>query len=159
MWELDHKVWPLKNWCFWTVVVVKTLESPLDCKEIRSVNSKENQPWIFFGRTDAKALILWPSDVKSWLLGKDPDAGKDWRQEKRTRWLDGITDPMGMSLSKLQETVKAREAWGAGVHWTWFSDCKITFTFIAEASTCPSCLWSCPKFPSVLPARPEKQDL
>ena len=86
MWELDHKEdWAPKNWCFQTVVLEKTLESPLGCKVIKLVNSKWNQPWIFTGRTDAKAEapILWPPDTKSQLIGKDPDAGKDWRQEKR----------------------------------------------------------------------------
>ena len=81
MWELDHKQgWALKNWCFQTVVLEKTLESPLDCKEIKPVNHKGNQSWIFTGRTDAEAeaWILWPRDVKSRLTGKDPDAGKDW---------------------------------------------------------------------------------
>ena len=85
-WELDHKEgWAPKNWCFWTVMLEKTLESPLDCKEIKPVNPKGNQPWIFIGRTEAeaKASILWPPDVKSWLIGKDPDAGKDWRQEEK----------------------------------------------------------------------------
>ena len=85
MWELDHKEgWVLKNWCFWTVVLKKSLESPLDCKEIKPVNPKGYQLWIFIGGTDAKAEapILWPPDAKSWLIGKDPDAGKDWRQEK-----------------------------------------------------------------------------
>ena len=84
MWELNHKkCWALKNWCFRTVVLEKTLEGPLDCKEIKPVNPKGNQPWIFTGKTDteAEAPILWPPDVKSWLTGKDPDAGKDWRQE------------------------------------------------------------------------------
>ena len=84
MWELDHKEGCMpKNWCFWTVVLEKTLESPLDGKEIKPVNPKGNQPWIFIGRTDAEAEapILWPLDVKSQLIGKDPDAGKDWRQE------------------------------------------------------------------------------
>ena len=71
-----------KNWCFWTVVLEKTLESPLDWKEIQPVNPKGNQAWIFIGRTDAEAPILWPPDVKTWLLGKDSDAGKDWRQEE-----------------------------------------------------------------------------
>ena len=86
MWELDHKEgWALKNWCFWTVVLEKTLESPLECKQIKPVNPKGNQLWIFIGRTDAEALILWPPDAKSWLIGKDPDAGKDWwREEKGT---------------------------------------------------------------------------
>ena len=77
--------WPQKNWCFWTVVLEKTLESPLDCKEIQLVNPKGNQSWIFIGRTDAegKTPILWPPDVKSWLIWKDPDAGKDWGQEEK----------------------------------------------------------------------------
>ena len=85
MWELDYKEgWALKNWCFWTVVLEKTLESPLDCKEIKPVNPKRNQSWIFIGRTDAEAETptLWPPDAKKWLIGKDPDAGKDWRQKK-----------------------------------------------------------------------------
>ena len=86
MWELDHKEgWVPKNWCFWIAVLEKTLESPLDCKEIKPVNPKGNQSWIFTGKTDAEAeaLILWPPDAKSWLIGKDPDAGKDWRQEEK----------------------------------------------------------------------------
>ena len=90
MWELDSKVsWAPKNWCFWTVVLEKTLESPLDRKEIKSVNAKGNQSWIFFGMTDAEAEvpIFWPPDVKNWLLEKDPDAGKDWRQEE-----EGVTE-------------------------------------------------------------------
>ena len=86
MWELDHKEgWTPKNWCFQTVVLENTLESPLDCKEIQPVNPKENQPWIYTGRTDAKAdaPIFWPPDAKSLLIGKDPDAGKDWGQEEK----------------------------------------------------------------------------
>ena len=86
MWVLDHKEgWVLKNWCFWTVVLEKTLESPLDCKEIKPVNPKGNQSWIFIGSTEAETEtpILWPPDVKNWLIGKDPDAGKDWRQEEK----------------------------------------------------------------------------
>ena len=84
MWELDYKEsWAPKNWCLWTVVLEKTLESPLDCKEIRPVNPKGNQSWMFIERTDAEAeaLILWAPDVKNWLTGKDPDAGKDWSQQ------------------------------------------------------------------------------
>ena len=86
MWELSHKEdWAPKNWCFQTVVLEKTLENPLDSKEIQPVNPKGNQPWIFFGRTDAEAEapILWPPDVKSRLIGKDPDAEKDWGQEEK----------------------------------------------------------------------------
>ena len=84
MWELDHKEgWAPKNWCFWTVVLEKTLESPLACKEIRPINAKGDQSWIFIGRTDAEAPILWPPDAKNQLNGKDPDAGKDWGQEEK----------------------------------------------------------------------------
>ena len=77
------KSWTPKNWCFWTVMLEKTLESPLDCKEIKSVLPKGNQSWILIGRTYAEAPILWPPDAKNWLIGKDPDAGKDWRQEEK----------------------------------------------------------------------------
>ena len=84
MWELDYKEsWALKNWCFWTVVLEKTLESPLDSKDIQPVHPKENQSWIFIGRADAEAPILWPPDAKTWLIRKNPDAGKDWRQEEK----------------------------------------------------------------------------
>ena len=85
-WELDYKgSWAQKNWCFWTVVLEKTLETPLDCKEIQPVHPKGNQSWMFIGRTDVEAEtpILWPPDAKSWLIWKDPDAGKDWRWEEK----------------------------------------------------------------------------
>ena len=100
IWELDHKKgWALKNWCFSTVVLKKTLESPLDIKEIKAVNPKGNQLWIFIGRTDAKPPMVWIPDVKSWLIGKDTDARKDWGQERvgqqRMRWLDNIIDSNG----------------------------------------------------------------
>ena len=93
MWELDYKEsWALKNWCFWTVVLEKTLESPLDSKEIQPGNPKGNQSWILIGGTDAEAEtpILWPPDVKNWLIGKDPNAGKDWRQEEKGTTEDGM---------------------------------------------------------------------
>ena len=99
IWKLIHKEgWASKNWCFWIVVLEKTLERPLDCKEMQPVHSEGDQPWVFFGRNDAKAEtpVLWPPHVKSWLIGKDSDAGRDWGQEEkgwqRMRWLDGITD-------------------------------------------------------------------
>ena len=99
MWELDHKEsWVPKNWCFWTVVLEKTLESPLVCKEIKPVNPTGNQSWIYIGRTDAETEtpVLWPPDAKNWLIGKDPDAGKDWRQEEKgatEEWDGWMTSP------------------------------------------------------------------
>ena len=99
MWELDHKEsWVPKNWCSWTVVSEKILESPLDCKEIKPVDPKGNQSWIFIGKTDAEAEapILWPSDAKNWLTGKGPDLGKDWKQEEKgndREWEGWMTSP------------------------------------------------------------------
>jgi len=127
MWELDYKEsWAPKNWCFWTVVLEKTLESPLDCKEIQPVHPKGNQSCIFIGRTDAEAEtpILWPPDVKNWLIGKDLDAGKDWRQEEK-----GMTEDEtvgwhhqfnGMSLSKLWELMidRVTKSWRRLNDWT-----------------------------------------
>ena len=112
------KGWALKKWCFQTVVLEKTPESPLDSKEIQPVHPKGNQPWIVIERTGPEAPILWPPDVKSRLIGKDSDAGKDWRKEEwqRTRWLDDITDSMDMGLSKLQDTVKDKEGWRVAVN-------------------------------------------
>ena len=142
MWELDDKKsWVLNNWCFWTVVLGKTLESPLDIKEIKLVHPKGNQSWLFIGRTDAEAPVLWPPDAKNWLLGKDPDAGKDWRREEKgttedemVGWHHQLNEH---ELSKLWEMVKDRKAWHAAVHevaksWTWLSGWTATTTVVSQ---------------------------
>ena len=123
MWNLDHKeTWTPKDWCFWTVVLEKTCESPLDCKEIQAVHPKGNQSWTFIARTDAEAEIpiLWPPDAKSWLIGKDPDSGQDWRQEEkgmaedeRVGWHHQLCRH---EFEQTQELVIDGEAWRAAVH-------------------------------------------
>ena len=125
MWELDYEEsWAPKNWRFWTVVLEKTLESPLDCKEIQPVHPKEDQSWVFIGRTDAKAetLILWTSDAKSWLIGKDPDAWRDWGQEEMGmienemagwhHWLDGHEFEWTPGVGDGQGGLACCDSWG-----------------------------------------------
>ena len=121
MWELDYKEsWTLKNWCFWTVVLEKTLESPLDFKEIQLVHPEGNQSWIFIGRTEAETPILWSPDVKNWLIGKDPDIGKDWRQEETREgevvgWhhrLDGHEFEQAAGVGDKQGSLASCSPWG-----------------------------------------------
>ena len=125
MWELDYKEnWALKNWCFWTVVLEKTLESLLDCKEVQPVHPKGNQPWTFIERTDAEAdtLILWPPDAKNWLIWKDPDAGNDWRREEMRmtedemvewhHWLNGHEFEQTSGVGNGQGSLKCCSPWG-----------------------------------------------
>ena len=135
MWELDHKEgWALKNWCFWTVVLDKTLEIPLDWKGIKPVNSRGNQCWIFIGRTDAEAQasILWPPVVKNWLIGKDPDTGKDWKQEEKgltedemVGWhhqLDGNELEQAPGVGDGQESLACCSPWSRRVGQDWATE-------------------------------------
>ena len=123
--KLDYKEsWVLKNWCFWNVVLEKTLEGPLDCKEIKPVNPEGNQFWLFIGKTDAeaKAPIIWPPDAKNWLIGKDPDAGKNWRQEEKGptedkmvgwhHWLDGHEFEQALGVGDGQGSLACYSPWG-----------------------------------------------
>ena len=134
MWELDYKeTWALKNWCFWTVVLDKTLENPLDIKHIQPVHPKGNQSWVFIGRIDAEAEtpILWSHDVKNWLIGKDPDAGKDWRQEDKgttederssTRWIWaeqglGVGEGQGSLTCHSSQSQRVGHDWATELNW------------------------------------------
>ena len=139
MWELDYKErWAQKNWCFWIAVLEKTLESPLDCKETQWVHPKGDQSWVFIGRTDVQAEtpILWPPDEKRWLIGKDPDAGKDWGQEKkgmtedemvvwhhqlnghRFGWTPGVGDGQGGLACCASWGCKVGHNWATELNWT-----------------------------------------
>ena len=140
-----------KNWCFQTVVLEKSFESPL---EIKPVNPKGNQPWILTERTDAETEtpVFWPPDVKSWLIGKDPDAGKDWRQKEKRATEDEMVERHhrfnGHELGKLQEMVRDRKAWGAAVHevaknWTWLGDwtTDVVYLKFKYNQTFGYCVW------------------
>ena len=149
MWELDHKEgWAPKNWCFWTVVLEKTLESLLDCKAIQPVNPKGNQSWVFIGRNDVEAEtpILWPPDGKTWLIGKDPDAGKDWRQEEKGttedeivgwhHWFYGHESEQTLGVGDGQGGLVCCSSWGhkesdtAELNWAFFCLCVCVSIFI-----------------------------
>ena len=134
MWELDYKeTWAQKNWCFWTVVLEKTLESPLDCKEIQPVHPKGDQAWVFIGRTDAEAEtpVPWPPHAKSWLIWKDPDARKDWGQEEKGmtedemvgwhHWFNGHGFRWTLGFGDAQGGLACCSSWGPK-SWTWLSD-------------------------------------
>ena len=155
MWELDHEGWMQKNCYFWTVVLKKTFENPLHCKEIQPVNPKGNQSWIFIGRTDAEAPILWPPDGKSQLIKKDPDAGEDWRQEKRMtedemvgwhHWFNGH------KFEHAPEMVKDGEAWRAAVYVVTKSQ-----TRVSDWTTKTSKQWPCHSNTAVLYLKRERK--
>ena len=139
MWELDcRESWVRKNWCLWTVMLEKTLESPLGCREIQPVHSKGNQSWVFIGRTDAKAEtpILWPPHAKNWLIGKDSDAGRDWGQEeKRTtedempgwhHWLNGHEFGQTLGVGDGQGGLTCCDSWGLKIRHDWVTELNWT---------------------------------
>ena len=161
MWELDYKEsWAPKNWCFWSVVLKKTFESPLDCKEIQPVHPKGDQSWVFIGRTDVETEtpVLWPPDVKCWLIGKDPDAGKDWRCEEKgmtedemVGWhhrLDGHEFEQALGVGDGQRSLVCYSPWGLKeldtteqLKWTMsmLLSC-LTLSFFHCVHQCPPCL-------------------
>ena len=157
MWELDHKEsWVPKNWCFQTVVLERTLESPLDCMDIQPVHPIGNQSWIFIGKTDAEAEspILWPPDVKKWLIWKDPDAGKDWRQEGKgtTGWDDWMASATQLTwvwvdsgcwwwtgrpgVLRFIGSWRVRRNWATELNWTLLSF-HVTLSIHLTLSLCP----------------------
>ena len=163
MWELDcEEIWMLKNWCFWTVVLEKTLESPLDCKEIQPVHPREDQSWVFIGRTDAEAEtpVLWPPDAKSWLIGKDPDSGRDWGQEEKGttedemagwhhqldgrefEWTLGVGDGQGGLACCIHGVAKSRTWLSNWTELNWcgeqfgYSYCKWRWTWLVKNQCC-----------------------
>ena len=156
MWELDcEESWAPKNWCFWTVVLEKTLESPLDCKEIQPVHSKGDQSWVFIGRSDAKAEnpILWPPHAKSWLIGKDSDAGRDWGQEEKGTtedemagwhhqlnrdefgWTPGVGDGQG-GLACFMASQRVGHNWGNELNWAEWLICVTLVIIIPCKKSC-----------------------
>ena len=169
MWELGYKEsWAPKNWCFWTVVLEKTLESPLDCKDIQPVHSEGDQSWDFFGRNDVKAEtpVLWPPDAKNWLMGKDHDAGKDWRQEEKGttedemarwhHWLDAHEFEQALGVGDGQGSLACCSPWGSKesdtteqLNWTettvnslpwelmlWTNSSPLVWVFLINIQTC-----------------------
>jgi len=165
MWELDYKeIWAPKNWCFWTVVFGKTLESPLDCREIQTVYPRGDQSWVFIGRTDfeAETPILWPPDEKSWLIWKDPDAGKDWEQEEKVmtedemvwwhHWLNehgfgwtlGVGDGQGGMACWIHGVAKFGHDWVNELNWTetvkWMHICKMWYITFLDCKSFKICI-------------------
>ena len=147
MWELDYKEsWVQKNWCFWTVVLEKTLDCPLDCEEFQPAHPKGYQPWIFIGRThaEAEAPMLWPPDAKSWLIGKDPDAGKDWGQKEKGaaedemvrwhHWLNGHESEQTPRREWRMEEPGVLQSMGVTERWTWLRDWKTATTIFLDCT-------------------------
>ena len=158
MWELDYKEsWGPKNWCFWTVVLEKTLDSPLDCEETQPVHPKGNQSWVFIGRTDVEAeiLLFWPPDVKNWLIWKDPDVGKDWRQEEKGmtedemvgwhHWLNGHEFEWTPGIGDGQGGLACCSPWGRKesdtTEWLNWTDLNVKLVIYPSSPPRPFTLW------------------